>query len=60
MAKKWIQKAISKPGAFTSQAKAAKMGVQEFAKKVAADPDRYSPTTVKRAHLAKTLKKLGR
>lgn len=55
---KWIQSAIKRPGAFTKKAKAAGMGVQEFANKVTSSPDKYSTRTKKQANLAKTLKKI--
>lgn len=54
MAKKWIQGAIKRPGAFTLKAQKAGMGVQEFADKVLASPEKYDDTTVKQARLAKT------
>lgn len=56
--KKWIQGAIKHPGAFTKQAEEAGMSVSEFAAKVLANPDEYDEKTVRRANLAKTLKKL--
>lgn len=56
--KKWIQGAIKRPGAFTKKAKAAKEGVQAYAKKVSANPGKYSERTVKQANLAKTLSKM--
>jgi len=56
----WIQKADLKKGAFTKQAKKADMSVQSFANKVAKNPGDYSPTTVKRAQLAKTFKKMAK
>lgn len=40
-------------GKFTAQAQARGMGVQEFANKVMANKEDYSPTTVKRANFAK-------
>lgn len=40
-------------GKFTEQAQAAGMGVQEFARKVLANKEDYSSTTVKRANFAK-------
>jgi hypothetical protein len=58
--KRWIQGAKLKKGAFTAQAKKAGMGVQAFARKVTANPGRYSPTTVRRARLAQTFKRMGR
>lgn len=58
--KKWIQKMDIKEGAFTAQAKRAGMGVQAYARKVLANPGRYSDTTVKRANLAKTFSKMSK
>lgn len=58
--KKWIQKAIKKPGSFTAQAKKAGMGVQEYAGKVLQKGSEASATTKRRAILARTLKKLPR
>jgi hypothetical protein len=55
---KWIQSAIKRPGAFTQKAKAAGMGVQEYANKVTSNPDKFSTRTKKQANLAKTLKKI--
>ena len=52
---KWIQGAIKKPGAFTAQAKKAGMTTSQFRKEVLSNKDKYSPTTVRRANLAKTL-----
>lgn len=60
MAKKWIQKAIKHPGAFTAKAKKAGLGVQTYARKVLANKSRYSSTTVKQASLARTLKKMNK
>lgn len=56
---KWIQKAIKRPGAFTAKAKKAKKSVAGFAAAVTKNPERYSPTTVRQANLAKTLKKIS-
>lgn len=53
--KKWIQKADIKKGALTEQAKAAGMGVHEFAQEHKGD----SGTTGKRARLALTFEKIG-
>lgn len=55
---KWIQGAIKHPGSFTRQAKRAGEGVQEYARQVQANPDKYSAVTRKRAALARTLSKL--
>jgi hypothetical protein len=54
----WIQRAIRKPGAFRRQAKRAGKSTMEFAREVLRNPQRYSPTTVRRARLAITLSKL--
>ena len=58
--KKFIQGMDLKKGSFTAQAKRAKMGVQEFADKVLANKDKYTETTVRRARLAKTFKKMAK
>jgi len=55
---KWIQKAIKKPGSFTAQANRAGMSVPAFRDKVLSNKDDFSPTTVKRANLAKTLARM--
>ena len=47
-------------GAFTRQAKRAGMSVQAYARKVTANPGRYSRRTVKRAQFARTQKKIAR
>ena len=57
---KWIDKAVSKPGALTAQAKGAGEGVQAYATEVLKKGSKASPKTKKRAQLAKTLKKLGK
>lgn len=54
----WIKNAIRKPGSFTKQAQAAGMSVSAFRNKVLANKGDYSPTTVRRANLAKTLSKM--
>jgi len=58
--KKWVQKADIKEGAFTKKAKAAGMGVQEFANKVLANKEKYDTKTVRQANLAKTFKKMSK
>lgn len=58
--KKWIQKAIKRPGAFTAKAKKAKKSVAGMAAAVRKNPERYSPTTVRQANLAVTLKKISK
>ena len=52
--KDWIQNAVKRPGAFTRKAKAAGMGVQQFAKNVDDNPGKYSTRTKKQANLAQT------
>ena len=53
--KKWIQKAIKKPGALTAKAKAAGKTVSEF---IANPPKNASTETKRQIALAKTLKKM--
>jgi len=53
--KRWIQKAITRPGALTRKAKAAGMTVQAFARAKRKAPGRLG----KQARLAITLKKIG-
>lgn len=47
-------------GLFTEQAKRAGEGVQEFASRVMANKDNYSPATVKRANFSKVSKSWNR
>lgn len=54
--RKWISKAIKRPGAFTRKAKAAGMPVQAYARKKRHADGR----TGKQARLALTLKKISR
>ncbi len=58
--KKWIQNAKLKKGAFTKQAKAAGKSVQGFSSYVLHHKDKFSSTTIKRASLAKTFKKMAK
>ena len=58
--KKWIQKAIKRPGAFTAKAKKAKMSVPAYAAAVKKNPSKYSTTTVRQANLATTLRKISK
>ena len=62
MAKKrrWIQKAIKRPGAFTAKAKRAGMSVAEYARKVLKKGSKASTRTKRQAALAKTLRKLSK
>lgn len=58
MAKRWIQKAIKRPGAFRSKAKRAGMSTRSFARAVKRAPQRYDPRTRRQAQLALTLMSL--
>ena len=66
MAKKnWIKGAIKKPGAFTAQRdrynrthKGKDLTTNQFANLVRKPGSKFSPTTKRRANLAKTLRKL--
>jgi len=60
MAKNWIQRAIRRPGSFARKAKAAGMSTSQFARRVLANPKKYSPATRKQAGLAKTLSGMRR
>jgi hypothetical protein len=60
MAKKWIKKAIKRPGAFSAKAKRAHMSVSAYANKVLAKGSRASTRTKRQAALAKTLGKMRR
>ena len=59
MAKKWIQKAKLKKGAFTKKANAAGMGVQAYANKGLKKGSKATATTKRQASLAKTFKKMA-
>jgi hypothetical protein len=56
--KKWIQKAIKRPGAFTRKAKADDMSVAGYAKKVLKKGSPASTRTKRQASLAQTLRKM--
>lgn len=56
MVRKWIQKAIKRPGALTRKARAAGMSTMSYARKMRHAGGR----TGKQARLALTLRKLGR
>ena len=58
--KKWIQKAVKRPGAFTAKAKKAKMSVSAYANKVLKKGSKASTRTKRQAALAKTLRKVSR
>ena len=56
MAKKWIQKAIKRPGALTRKAKARGMTVSEFCSAVKNGKIRASLRTRQQCNLAETLR----
>ena len=58
--KKWIKKAIKRPGAFKAKAKRTGMSTSAFANKVLKKGSRYSTRTKRQASLAKTLSKMKR
>jgi len=53
--KKWIQKAIDRPGAFTAKAKKRGITSAQLQENVLSNPDEYDEKTVKQANLRKTL-----
>lgn len=62
MAKRWIDKAIRKPGSFREQAKRSNMSTRQYAEAVLSGTPttgtpsgNYNRTTVRRARLAKQL-----
>jgi len=58
--KKWIQRAIKRPGAFTAKAKRAGKSVAGMVSAVTKNPEKYSKLTVQQANLAKTLRKINK
>ena len=56
--KKWIQKAIKRPGAFSKKAKDRGKTTKQFVRDVQRNPKKYDSTTVKQANLASTLMKM--
>ena len=60
MAKKWIRKAVKRPGAFTRKAEARGLTVAQFAAKVRSNPTRYDATTRRQANLARTLRRMSK
>ena len=53
--KKWIQKAIDRPGAFTAKAKKRGITSAQLQENVLSNPEKYDRKTVKQANLRKTL-----
>ena len=60
MAKKWIQDANLKEGAFTRKAKAAGKTVQQYAREVGKKGSKASTKTKRQAALARTFNKMGK
>tara|TARA_Y100001951_G_C11029605_1_gene124227 strand:- start:49 stop:255 length:207 start_codon:yes stop_codon:yes gene_type:complete len=58
MAKKWIQGAIKRPGAFKAKAKKAGMSTSAYASKVLSRGSTSSTRTKRQASLARTLSKI--
>ena len=58
--KKWIQKAIKNPGAFSKKAKDRGKTTKQFVRAVQRNPKQYDSTTVKQANLADTLMKMNK
>ena len=58
--KKWIQKAIKRPGAFTAKAKRHGMSVAKFIRYVLSHKDKFSARTIKEAVLARTLRRMAK
>ena len=58
--KKWIQKAIEKPGAFTAKAKRRGITSAQLQANVQKNPDKYDEKTRKQAQLRETLVKLNK
>tara|TARA_R100001530_G_C4208545_1_gene126735 strand:- start:152 stop:358 length:207 start_codon:yes stop_codon:yes gene_type:complete len=58
MARKWIQGAIKRPGAFKAKAKKAGMSTSAYASKVLSRGSTSSTRTKRQASLARTLSKI--
>jgi hypothetical protein len=55
MARKWIDRAIQRKGAFRAKAKKAGKSTRAFASQVMSNPEKYDPRTRRQAALARTL-----
>lgn len=53
--KKWIQKAIKRPGTFTAKAKRKGITTAQLQENVLSKPDKFDDKTVKQARLRQTL-----
>ena len=58
MAKKWIQGAMKRPGAFRKKAKKAGMSTSAYASKVLSQGSKASTRTKRQAALSRTLSKM--
>jgi len=59
--RRWIQRVIRRPGAFTAKARRAGMTVAQYARRViAGDARRYGLRTFRQAVLARTLARIRR
>jgi len=58
--KKWIQKAVKNPGAFTAKAKKKGITSAQLQANVESNPEKYDDETRKQAELRKTLVKLNK
>lgn len=58
--KKWIQKAIQKPGSFTAKAKRRGITSAQLQANVQKNPDKYDKNTQKQAQLRETLVQLSK
>ena len=58
--KKWINKAIKNPGAFTAKAKKKGITTAQLQANVEREPDKYDEKTQKQAKLRETLVRINR
>ena len=58
--KKWIKKAIKKPGAFTAKAKRKGITTAQLQANVEREPDKYDEKTQKQAKLRETLVRINK
>ena len=58
--KKWIQKAVKRPGSFTAKAKKKGITSAQLQANVEKDPDKFDEKTQKQAQLRETLVRLNK
>ncbi len=58
--KKWIQKAVKRPGSFTAKAKKKGITSAQLQANVEKDPDKFDEKTQKQAKLRETLVRLNK